>query len=417
MSKPSSARFSQAASICLAFLFITAVLLVQHHAAHATPPAAAADQLVWVRQEPPVINVNGDPLRIESTEERFAGSFTQYTVSETAIAMEQRYVDHGYEWYHVNLASEFERPPLVLNPPLRYQVSANFTHSGAYNGGGAIGAQFWYASNAAAIEPREVLAYYPYPGPSGPSSKEWMIAAPAIAAEGDTFELVAGWWNCPPCNVTWTYRAEPANAVEQLGVEVLRPVVTYQGAEVPPGETFFPDTCALPAYRSTANGCKAMIGLTGAGEAYYACVVGTVNRVLIIMSRTEVSWTKQELILHVVLSQVAELCRYNARTAVQPQLGLALQQGAMTLTNVVNQPVDVHTPLATAVVRAPGAFLTGYNPDTGVAIFRAYSVPLTIQPREGSALILPPPHQVTLTAAGFGPVTTLPHAFLPVLIR
>ena len=62
--------------------------------------------------------------------------------------------------------------------------------------------------------------------------------SPAILGEGDTFKITAGWWNCPPCNVTWTYRAEPANAVPRLGVEVVQPIVIYQGQEVAPGEFF-----------------------------------------------------------------------------------------------------------------------------------------------------------------------------------
>lgn len=419
----------QAAGCGLAFLSIVILLLAHYGVLHATnaPPSPdptpiisnMLDQLVWVREDAPIINVNNDPLRYEAEEERFAGSFTQYEVTETSIAMEERYVDHGYEWYHVTLTNTFNRPPLVLNPPLRYKVSANFTHGGVYRGGGMVGAQFWYASDDIFIEPREVLPYYPWaPNFDGTNSKAWMIPAPSVATAGATFQLTAGWWNCPPCNITWTYRAEPANAVEQLGVQVVEPVVTYQGEEVPPGEMFFPDTCSALTSRGAAGECNAIITSTGAGEAYYACFVGGVNRVLMILNRAEIDQLKHELVLYVALARIAESCQYTTRTADNLQLGLVLQQGAMTLSNVVNgQAISVDTPLGMATAVQRGVFLTAYNPDTSVAIFRAYSAPLVLQPQTGEPVILQPPHEVQLTAAGFGPISMLPHTFLPVLIK
>jgi hypothetical protein len=202
--------------------------------------STAPDQLVWVRQDDPVINVNNDPTFWEAPEgDRFDGSFWEYIVDETAIIYEERYVDHDTEYYHITLRSEFDRPPLVVNPPLRYQITGRAGHSATKTEGAeGVGFQFWYDSDYAAVEPREVLAYYPWsPNFTGQNSKDWMITAPPPQQEGQTFKVWASWWNCPPCNVTWTYMAEPATAVEQLGVEVVQPVVEYQGEEVPPGRS------------------------------------------------------------------------------------------------------------------------------------------------------------------------------------
>jgi hypothetical protein len=60
--------------------------------------------------------------------------------------------------------------------------------------------------------------------------------------------------------VTWTYRAEQNTPVEEarLGAEVIAPVVTYQGEEVPVGEIFFPETCPLPFGRA-ADSCASNI--------------------------------------------------------------------------------------------------------------------------------------------------------------
>jgi hypothetical protein len=174
-------------------------------------PTIPSGVAVWVRQEPPVVNVNNDPLYYEYGEPRFEGSFTAYTVNETAISMRTRYVDHGTEWYSVTINSKFDRPPLVLNPGLRYKVNGTFSNSGTLNLG-SVGAMFWYSAEKNyrwIVSPQEVLGYYPWePTFDGTNTKDWMVTAPPITKLGDTFQMYAGWWNCAPCNVTWTYRAE-----------------------------------------------------------------------------------------------------------------------------------------------------------------------------------------------------------------
>ncbi len=179
----------------------------------AEPEAEPTGVLVWVRQEPAVVNVNNDPLEAPAPEPRFAGSYLRFSVAETSISSQEAYVDHGETWYEVTIACQFERPPLVLTPDTRYRVTATCTHEGTPNRGAeGLGVQFWYSAQRGyqnVVEPPEVLAYYPWnPQFTGLASKEWMIAAPPARNLGDTFDLYGSWWNCAPCNVTWTYRAE-----------------------------------------------------------------------------------------------------------------------------------------------------------------------------------------------------------------
>ena len=399
-------HFPRAAGGCLVLLLIVLTVLAGSGRAGAT---AAADQLIWVRQDDPLINAGNDPLRYEYTEPRFAGSFTQYSVGETGIAMETRYVDHDDEWYHVTLTSTFDRPPLVINPPLRYKIAANFAHSGAHKYG-SVGAQFWYSSGGATIEPREVLAYYPWNANfDGTSHKEWMINPPAALHEGATFEITAGWWNCAPCNVTWTYRAEPANAVTQLGVEVVQPLVKYQGEEMPPGTTYFADTCPGTA-RNASAACLNTHELSDKARVALECIRDKERRLLIFLDFIELPeksdfQSVKEAILQMATIELAQSCGYTTAGAGEAyRLDLVLEQGALLLQNVAGgQTTAVATPLGTSTAAGRGAFLAGYNPKTAVATFRAYSTPLTVQPQSGAALVLQPPHEVELTASGFGP--------------
>jgi hypothetical protein len=168
--------------------------------------------LVWVRQEPAVINANKDPLEIVAPEPRFAGSSSRMTPGETSFTTQEHYVDHEVEYYNLTVTCSFERPPLVLNPGLRYRVTVSCSHGGTMNSGGeGMGERFWYAASRgyeSIVEPRETLNYFPWGTPPGPSTKEWMVTAPPAKKVGDTFQLYASLWNRAPCNVTWTYRAE-----------------------------------------------------------------------------------------------------------------------------------------------------------------------------------------------------------------
>ncbi len=418
MNRYRAIHFPRTLGRALALLFVTLVLTTGLSNTGATP---ANGDLVWVRQEPAVVNAHGDPLEYIYPDPRFEGSFDLYYVAETDIGLETRFVDHGYEHYHVWLDSVFARPPLVLNPPLRYTIAAEFSHGGSNQEGAAgVGAQLWYDSDYASIEPREVLAYYPWHDAfSGTTRKEWLIEAPPIAQEGQTFEVYAGWWNCAPCNVTWTYKAEPANAVEQLSAEVVAPVVTYQGKEVPPRETFFPEMCDLPLNHSSVV-CGDKIELEERAELRLKCArVEGLGRLLLIVDLMELADQDAVSYLWALHYKMAEGCGLTSTRADGDfELGLFLAQGGLLLTNTIaGQAVEVTTPVATATTTRPGAFVIGYNPDSDTAIFQAYSAPITVQTSSGASLDLQPRHQVEATAAGIGPVTILPHVFLPVQLR
>jgi hypothetical protein len=167
---------------------------------------------VWIRQDNPVINVNKDPLEIRAPEPRWAGSFSKITVSAKQFTTQERYVEHGVESYDVTIVCDFDTPPLVLNPALRYKVKSSLSHSGKNaSNDQSLGERFWYSTKGYAniIEPTSAFSYFPFAASfDGKASQEWMIAPPPIRSPGDTFQLSASLWNRAPCNVTWTYRAE-----------------------------------------------------------------------------------------------------------------------------------------------------------------------------------------------------------------
>jgi hypothetical protein len=414
MRSQSRHRFPKAA-VAVALLVLAAVIgQAATGPTSAGPAPTAPAELVWVRQDAPVINVNDDPTFGEAPPgDRFEGSFWEYIVDETAIIYEERYVDHGYEYYHITLRSQFDRPPLVINPPLRYKLTATAGHSATKaEGAEGVGFQFWYNSDDATVEPREVLAYYPWsPNFNGQNRKEWMVSAPEPRQAGDTFTLYASWWNCPPCNVTWTYKAEPANAVEQLGIEVIAPVVEYQGEAVPPGEVFFPETCAQPLDSDPA--CHYPITLEDKAKIEFQCVGGNQELLLARLNLRKV------LLLWVLGFQLDDNCQLVGRAmASDYELGFVLQEGDMLMDNVINgQTITVHTPPGTAAAGKPGAFAAGYDPASETAVFEAFSAPLAIEAKSGGSLTLAPAHRVELTETGFGPVTPLPEIFLPAQMR
>jgi hypothetical protein len=334
-------------------------------------------------------------------------------------------VDHEYEWYDVTLKTVFNRPPIVLNPPLRYKITATASHSGTHNQG-SIGYQFWYSSYyGAIIEPQEVLGYYPFDSWwDGTSRKEWMINPPAIGREGDTFEIYAGWWNCYPCNITWIYKAEPANAVERLSVEVVQPTVRYQGEEVPPGETFYPETCTGTTTQ-TADICADKIELLDRAEIVGRCYNQALKNLKALFELYDVEYEgmyddtgqKYGTLIGMLFDRAAiEACLPGSRASNEAAPTFELEQGMLLLRNLLDrQTFNVKTPLGT--VAGEGNLATGYNPDTKTAFFRAYAEPLVVESKSGPILVLKPNQEVKLTPTGFGPVQELPHLFLPMLTR
>ena len=315
MKNQSVHRFPKAANGCLARLFVVIALLAGYGDCFASPAVdpvppsriSAEVDLVWVRQDPPVINVNNDPTEyVEPAGLRFEGSYWKYTITDTEIAWDARSVDHDYEWYKVKMKTVFDRPPIFLNPPLPYKVTATASHSGTSQEP-SPGFQFWYNSpGGSLIEPKEVLPYYPFdPKFTGLSSKDWMINPPAALHEGATFKIYASWWNCPPCNVTWTYIAEPANAVPRLGVEVVQPIVIYQDQEVAPGDIFFPETCPTATSQKLGK-CSNKIKLRGGATTKWQCMHDTGEKLHLIINALNIG--RSEAMLSVVKALLKQRC-------------------------------------------------------------------------------------------------------------
>ena len=303
-------------------------------------------------------------------------------------------------------------------------MNGSYAHGGTYNGGGMVGAKLHYYSDWAHIEPAVIQGYFPWePWYEGNATREWMISAPAAAQAGQIMKVTAYWIDGPPCNVTWTYAAEPAYEVEQLEAQVVAPVVAYQGEEVAPGETFFPGICALPDGRASVV-CSYTTEISSRGWVDMKCAAAQQEKLLSILEFIDLSAQEEnnakmkELVAWIVAVKIADNCAYNRSEVNDYQLELGMEQGGMVLSNAVTgQSLVVHTPLGKATAAKTGTLLAGYNPDAKVATFRSYSVPIVIQSKAGPSLTLPPGRQVRLTPTGFGPVTPLRQVFLPATIR
>lgn len=423
MSNYQARRFPPVLGCVLALLFVTLALTAGLGASGAAP---AESDLVWVRQDPPNINSRNDPTFWECPEGvHCEGSFWDYILDETEIIKEERYINNGHEYYHIILRSVFDRPPRVMNPGSRYAVRANFSHSkvsGTPTYAECLYFQYHDESRPWLADPPWEHAYCPWHEDfDGTASAEWVLDPGWPFKEGDTFQVRADWIFDDPANVTWTYRAEKANLEDdaRLGAEVVAPVVEYQGDEVLPGEMFFPETCAIPLNRSPV-GCENQVELDERARLELKCArLEGIGKLLLIVDLLDLEDDNAVAIWWSIYSRMAEECGLtSARADADFQLGLFLAQGGLLLTNAVaDQTVDIATPLATVTTSYPGAFVAGYNPDSDIAIFQSYSAPLTVQPASGAPLVLQPRQQVEVTAAGAGPVTDLPHVFLPLQIR
>lgn len=171
------------------------------------------DDLAWVLSGAPVVNANNDRTTFVGGgampdwfgEARFEGKAMSFTVTASSIRMDDREVDHGFEYHDVTLTTAFDQPPSELTPGATVTLTVTASHSGTVSEGAGTGFQFWYSSEDVAITPDEVLGYYPWTDTfSGTNTKTYTFTVPA-AYEGGTFEIYASWWNCPCCNVTWRF--------------------------------------------------------------------------------------------------------------------------------------------------------------------------------------------------------------------
>jgi hypothetical protein len=420
------------AGIIILALCLIGLVLVAVYSRTGPPPAAAQNQLVWVRQDPPEINFLNDPVFWECPEGvHCEGSFWDYILDETEIVKEERYVNNGHEYYHIILRSVFDRPPQVMNPGSRYTVRANFSHnkvSGDPTYAECLYFQYHDPARPWLAEPPWEHAYCPWHEDfDGTAGAAWVLDPGWPFKEGDTLEVRAEWIFDDPANVTWTYRAEPANLNgddARLGAEVIAPVVEYQGEEVATREIFYPETCPLPGGRA-ATDCSHRIGMRDDAKAELACYKAAGERLKTLFTILDVDTsfmeglnpTDAKLFFFLVLTKLVENC-LDTRAAGDYQFDLFLEQGDLLLDgHIASQTLTVHTTLGSATAGQPSAFVAGYNPQSQTAIFQTYGAPLTVQPKTGPPLVLQPNQQVEVTGDGPGPVTDLPHLFLPVQIR
>ena len=183
--------------------------------AAAPQPTTTATEYIWVLADTRV-NINnertsfaggvGDPVYFG--EPRFEGKSLTYTASVGSFSVHAVDVDHGYTYADTTVTVNFDSPPPQLVPAEEISLSASGGHGGTVNeGGSGLGFSFQYSYLDRSFDP--IFTYLPYnPTWEGPSSQDWVWTVPIATSEGSEFELWAGLWNSPPCNVVWTYRAE-----------------------------------------------------------------------------------------------------------------------------------------------------------------------------------------------------------------
>ena len=141
-------------------------------------------------------------------EPRFEGKHLIYSVSTSSFGVDDRSVDHGYEYHNCSIQVSFQEPPAELVPGQIVELTASAAHSGTAEDAGC-GIQFWYSSDDVNMQPETVLAYAPWHEAfDGTSSATYSFEVPQAYSDGEEIEIWAGLWNAPPCAVVWRYRAE-----------------------------------------------------------------------------------------------------------------------------------------------------------------------------------------------------------------
>ena len=177
---------------------------------------STAAQGRWVLQDGyPQVNPNNDPLEWYGgeggtpgwyIEPRYNGKFRKYTVSETSFAMEDREVDHEFEYWYVILQSDFDKPSNVLIPGETVNLNVNFSKSGIVTDGNP-GIQFQLMGFGIDIQPNTAFNYYPWnPSFGGVSSTTYSFVVPPTHS-GEIL-MDAFLWSSSGCLVRWAYEAE-----------------------------------------------------------------------------------------------------------------------------------------------------------------------------------------------------------------
>jgi hypothetical protein len=202
-------------SIVFLIVFLGPLFFIQAIPTKAEDPQA---EMVWVLTETRVNPYDGQ-LEFYGGgatpgwfgEARFEGTFVKYAVSETSFRVDDRYVDHEWEYHNVTIETYFEKPPLKLIPGETIELIAGFAHSGMAGDGGTR-VQFWYDSENVDIQPNFVFAYAPWAEDfNGITEVTYKFVVPPATSSGE-IEIYATWWNAEPCLVIWKFQAQEVSA-------------------------------------------------------------------------------------------------------------------------------------------------------------------------------------------------------------
>jgi hypothetical protein len=180
----------------------------------APAPTAFESEYIWVlvdttvnRDDAQTSFVGGGADPYWFSEARFEGKSLTFSASDGSFSVHSVDVDHGYTYSDTTVSANFDSPPGKLDSGQEVELSATASHSGSINEGGVgLGLIFQYSQNGNLIDP--ALAYSPWnPNRDDDPNGSWTITVPT-AREGGEFNLGAGLWNAPPCNVTWSYQAQ-----------------------------------------------------------------------------------------------------------------------------------------------------------------------------------------------------------------
>lgn len=233
-----------------------------------------------------------------------------------------------------------------------------------------------------------------------------------MSADCSGFNGTWGLGGAECCNVLSAIRDD--EAPPSLAVEVERGTLIVDGQPIPPGATYFPPSCPAGG-RSPTDGCVTF-ELGGETGLKFSCFLNRLVRVLMVLEKVELNDADNELLLNIIAIELREKCGLSNVRQDEWALNLAVRQGSAHVDGLEGR-IDVVAGPASSLLAGPGSFLVGYDATAGRTTFRSYAALLDVQPQVGAAFILPPYSQVAVTAGGPGPVTSLPHVYLPMQKR
>ncbi len=162
----------------------------------------------WVLVD--TITNSADAPTVYTRTDRYEGSVTTYTITPTSISEVAVQFERGVEEFNTTLTSTFDGPPQELVPGETVQLNVEFSHSGWANTelSGAPAIRFEPRGDGIArVDGDGSYFYGPWAdGFTGESTWTNEFSVPAVH-DGE-IAIIAGWWNCSPCNIVWVYEAE-----------------------------------------------------------------------------------------------------------------------------------------------------------------------------------------------------------------